>query len=241
MNRKTTAAAPAHERKREQILQAAEELFFRKGYAGTTIADICERLGVTKPYLYYYFASKNDIFETLSWRASHACLTALHFEDDVRPAIEKLRVGLHRFAAANITYFKSGTFAYREAGALQPAFMRKLRAMARRFYEDLCALLEQARRDGELDFHDAKLTGLAIGSIAGFMYTWYKPGGRIKPDAMVQELTGVLLRIAGAETAPRALARRPRAGGNRAAGSDNDSSGNDNIRTDNRPTMRRQR
>lgn len=202
-------ADPIHERKREQILQAAEALFFRKGYAGTTIADICERLGVTKPFLYYYFSNKNEIFETLCWRASHACLTALHFEDDTRPAIDKLREGLHRFAAANVHFFKSGTFAYREAGALQPAFTRKLRSMARRFYDELRALLEQARADGELDFHDATLTGLAIGSVAGFMYTWYKPDGRLPPEEMVQELTGILLRIAGAETAPRALPRKP--------------------------------
>lgn len=211
--RKTAASQPpdpTHERKREQILQAAEDLFFRKGYAGTTIADICERLGVTKPFLYYYFSNKNEIFEMLSWRASHACLTALHFDDDERPAIDKLREGLHRFAAANIHHFKSGTFAYREASALQPAFTRKLKAMARRFYDELCALLEQARADGELDFHDARLTGLAIGSIAGFMYTWYKPDGRLPPDRMVQELTGILLRIAGAETAPRAQTRKPR-------------------------------
>lgn len=194
-------AEDMHDRKRERILEAAEDLFFKRGYAGTTIADIVDHLGVTKPFLYYYFPGKNEIFEALCWRASHACLTALHFDkDDPRPAMEKLREGLHRFAAANIEYFKSGTFAYREAGALQPAFKKKLRTMARRFYDELCVLLEQARNDGELDFDDAKLTGLAIGSIAGFMYTWYKPNGRIKPDEMVEELTRILLKIAGAET-----------------------------------------
>lgn len=198
---KPSLTEDVHDRKRERILEAAEELFFKRGYAGTTIADIVDYLGVTKPFLYYYFSSKNDIFETLCWRASHACLTALHFEDDdSRPAIEKLQEGLHRFAAANIDYFKSGTFAYRETGALEPAFQKKLRALARRFYDDLCGLLEEARRDGDLEFDDAKLTGLAIGSIAGFMYTWYKPNGRIGPEDMVKELTRILFKIAGAKT-----------------------------------------
>lgn len=195
-------AGDVHDQKRERILAVAEDLFFRHGYAGTTTADIVERLGVTKPYLYYYFSSKNDIFQTLSWRAAHACLTAMHFdESDERPAIDKLREGLHRFAAANINYFKSGTFAYREGGALQPAFMKKLRAMARRFYDELCTLLEDARQDGELDFDNTKLTALSIGSVAGFMYTWYKPGGRIGPDEMVEQLTHILLKIAGARDA----------------------------------------
>lgn len=200
---KKAIAVDVHDQKREHILAVAEELFFRNGYAGTTIADIVNELGVTKPFLYYYFPGKSDIFQTLCWRASHACLTAMHFEpDDERPAIDKLHEGLHRFATANVAFFKSGTFAYREGGALDAAFMKKLRTMARRFYNELCTLLEQARSDGDLDFDDTKLTALSIGSIAGFMYTWYKPNGRIGPDDMVKELTRILLKIAGARTAP---------------------------------------
>jgi len=191
-------AQDVHDQKREHILRVAEDLFYRRGFAVTTMSDIVHELGVTKPFLYYYFQSKNDIFETLCWRASHACLTAMHFDAaDSRPAIERLREGLHRFAGANVAYFKSGTFAYREGGALQPAFLKKLRMMARRFYSELRVLLEEARDDGELDFDDAKLTALSIGSIAGFMYTWYKPEGRLSPDAMIEEMTRILLKIAG--------------------------------------------
>ncbi|RJF96204.1 TetR/AcrR family transcriptional regulator [Noviherbaspirillum saxi] len=205
----SSGSISVHDQKREHILAVAEDLFYRNGYAGTTIADIVRELGVTKPFLYYYFSSKSDIFETLCWRASHACLTAMHFKpDDERAAIDKLREGLHRFAAANVSYFKSGTFAYREGGALDPAFMKKLRTMARRFYKELCALLEQARNDGELDFDDAKLTALSIGSIAGFMYTWYKPGGRIGPEDMVKELTRILMKIAGAYSQPASAASK---------------------------------
>lgn len=197
-SKRRSMAVDVHDQKREHILRIAEDLFYRRGFAVTTISDIVHELGVTKPFLYYYFQSKNDIFETLCWRASHACLTAMHFDAlDSRPAIERLREGLHRFASANVTYFKSGTFAYREGGALQPAFLKKLRTMARRFYSELRALLEEARGDGDLEFDDAKLTSLAIGSIAGFMYTWYKPEGRLSPDEMVEEMTRILLKIAG--------------------------------------------
>jgi len=208
---KQAIAEGVHDQKREHILAVAEELFFRNGYAGTTIADIVHQLGVTKPFLYYYFPGKSDIFETLCWRASHACLTAMHFDtDDQRRAIDKLNEGLQRFAAANVSYFKSGTFAYREGGALDPAFMKKLKTMTRRFYNELGALLEQARDDGDLTFDDAKLTALSIGSIAGFMYTWYKPNGRIGPEDMVRELTRILMKIAGVHTTSASNAAKGR-------------------------------
>jgi len=192
-----------HDQKRERILEVAEELFFRRGYAGTTIADIVDQLGVTKPYLYYYFPSKDSIYETLCLRASHACLTAMHFEpDDPRSATEKLREGLQRFASANIRFFKSGTFAYRESAVRHPAMDRKVRALARDFYRELRELLEQGRNDGELDFVDTKFTAIGIGSIAGFLYTWYKPDGAIGPDEMVAQLMHLLLKIAGARELP---------------------------------------
>ena len=206
-------AGGVHDQKREHILAVAEDLFFRNGYAGTTIADIVDELGVTKPYLYYYFNNKNEIFETLCWRSSVACLTSMRFDaDDARCALDKLRDGLHRFAAANIHYFKAGTFAYREGAALDPALMKSLRTMARRFYRELAALLEEGKRDGDCDFENAKLTALAIGGVATSLYTWYKPDGEIAPDAMVEQLTRIMLKIAGARLAAGEKSKRKRAG-----------------------------
>ncbi|WP_052452238.1 TetR/AcrR family transcriptional regulator [Noviherbaspirillum autotrophicum] len=195
-------ADDVRDQKRERILEAAEDLFFRHGYAGTTIADIVDELGVTKPYLYYYFNNKNEIFETLCWRSSVACLTSMRFaDDDARPAVEKLRDGLHRFAAANIAYFKAGTFAYREGAALDTALMKSLRTMARRFYRELSVLLEECKKSGDCDFENAKLTALAIGGVATSLYTWYKPDGEIAPEEMVGQLTQIMLKIAGAQPA----------------------------------------
>jgi AcrR family transcriptional regulator len=47
---------------RGRLLGSAAELFSRKGYAGTTVREIVERAGVTKPALYYYFRSKEGIY-----------------------------------------------------------------------------------------------------------------------------------------------------------------------------------
>jgi TetR/AcrR family transcriptional regulator len=47
---------------RERLLQGATDLFASKGYAATTVREIVERAGVTKPVLYYYFRSKEGIY-----------------------------------------------------------------------------------------------------------------------------------------------------------------------------------
>lgn len=47
---------------REKLLEAATDLFNRKGYASTTVREIVEAAGVTKPVLYYYFGNKEGIY-----------------------------------------------------------------------------------------------------------------------------------------------------------------------------------
>lgn len=46
---------------RRRILDAATELFVERGFAGTSIRDIAEHLGMTKGSLYYHFSSKEDL------------------------------------------------------------------------------------------------------------------------------------------------------------------------------------
>ncbi|MBN1570649.1 MAG: TetR/AcrR family transcriptional regulator [Acidobacteria bacterium] len=50
---------------RNTILKAAMELFARKGYAGSSIREICRLAGVTKPVLYYHFRGKEHLYQEL--------------------------------------------------------------------------------------------------------------------------------------------------------------------------------
>jgi len=53
--------APSAEETRQHILDVAEELFFRVGYAKTTVADIAQALGMSSANVYRFFPSKSAI------------------------------------------------------------------------------------------------------------------------------------------------------------------------------------
>src|SRR5437879_4956004 len=53
---------------REHILNAAEEVFAKLGYAGTSLREIVERAQVTKALANYYFGSKEKLFEAIFLR-----------------------------------------------------------------------------------------------------------------------------------------------------------------------------
>ena len=48
-----------------RLLESALKIFSEKGYEGTSIREIIEGAGVTRPVLYYYFQNKEDLFRRL--------------------------------------------------------------------------------------------------------------------------------------------------------------------------------
>ena len=50
---------------RERILEAGEALFCSVGYDGVCVRDVAERAGVPKALVFYYFESKEGLFEAV--------------------------------------------------------------------------------------------------------------------------------------------------------------------------------
>jgi AcrR family transcriptional regulator len=57
---------------RDRLLAAALQQFTARGYAATTVREIVEAAGVTKPSLYYYFGNKEGIYRAIVGGAMEA-------------------------------------------------------------------------------------------------------------------------------------------------------------------------
>ena len=62
---------------RERLLRAAVDIFDRKGYAATSVREIVERAGITKPVLYYHFGSKEGILIAILEEGARQFLAAV--------------------------------------------------------------------------------------------------------------------------------------------------------------------
>lgn len=54
--------------RRDEILDAAQRLFARHGYDGTSVSQIINEIGVSKGGFYHHFQSKEDLVEALACR-----------------------------------------------------------------------------------------------------------------------------------------------------------------------------
>ena len=67
----------AKESTRDRILRAAKDLFYGEGIRNVGVDAIVTRAGVTKPTLYYYFASKDALVAAYLEQRNDAILTSL--------------------------------------------------------------------------------------------------------------------------------------------------------------------
>src|SRR5438552_15006838 len=83
---------PADHKRRQQILQAADEHFRLYGYRKTTLADIAKSIHLSTPYIYKFFDSKQAIGEAMCWHCLSAALSEI--EESVaatKSPVERLR------------------------------------------------------------------------------------------------------------------------------------------------------
>ena len=72
----TVNRGPDRERRRQAILQAARQVFARKGYEPATLEAVAREAGLAKGTLYLYFRDKEDLyFHTVQCTCWRACRT----------------------------------------------------------------------------------------------------------------------------------------------------------------------
>lgn len=82
--------------KREIILDAALDVFSAHGFRGSTIDQIAEAAGMSKPNLLYYFGRKEDIHKTLIERLLETWLAPLEEMDGTGDPIPEIRSYIRR-------------------------------------------------------------------------------------------------------------------------------------------------
>ena len=101
---------------RETILKCALELFAEKGYESVSPNEIVEKAGITKPTLYYFFGSKEGLFEELL-KVNYGKLDELladsckyipnieRYHEDVYPALIRIVNAFFDFAIENTAFY----------------------------------------------------------------------------------------------------------------------------------------
>jgi len=95
--------------RRHQLINVARALFAERGYEGTSVEEIAQRAGVSKPVVYEHFGGKEGLYAVVVDREMSALL------DGITSSLtnNRSRVRVERVALALLTYIEERTDGFR--------------------------------------------------------------------------------------------------------------------------------
>lgn len=163
--------------KRDAVLREASTSFNKRGFHGTSLDDVAQRLGVTKAALYYYFPNKQAVL-----KACFDLAMEVAFENLARAkreggnGREKLKIALADFLEYIIDEH-SVSITMMEEDSLTAEDFQAVKAERRRFEHALRDFVREGIKDGSIIPCDPKLAVLALLGAMNWVPRWYKPSG----------------------------------------------------------------
>lgn len=183
----------AGEERRQEILRVAERLFHQDGYHATSLDDVAEVIGFTKPAIYHYFESKEDILFELRDRIIREALDrAAEITKQGGTSAEQFTAVLVAHTRTVLEERRANKIYYEEQGLLSGDRERRIREHERRYELVLRDLYTQGVADGDLRDVDP---GIAVSTLLGacnWAYRWYRPGGDLRPKELAETLVDLL-------------------------------------------------
>jgi AcrR family transcriptional regulator len=153
----------------QQMLDAAVRVFSRRGFHAASMDEIAEDAGISKPMVYAYLGTKEELFLACVHREGTRMLEAIVavVGEEGLPADEQLWRGLRAFFGFVGAHRDGWSVLYRRGRGIQP-FVRDLAAMRERMVEVIAGLLRRAMlahgreaREGDLSATAYALVGAA--------------------------------------------------------------------------------
>jgi AcrR family transcriptional regulator len=179
---------------REDILEAAAQVFRQKGFHGASMQDIAKAVNLQKPSLSHHVSSKQEILLALLDRALELLLeriSAISSQDIT--ADQKLREMVRAYLqilAENTDLSAVLLFEHRSLERKQHARHVPNRD---RFESLWRAVLEEGVATKRFTCKDPALTTRAILGILNWTITWYRPEGALEIDQIADHYSDLLL------------------------------------------------
>lgn len=190
---------------RDNILDAAAQVFRQKGFHGASMADIAEAVNLQKASLYHHVHSKQEILLALLDRALDLLIADLEpIAADEGPSASRLRRAIRSYMTRLTQEADLAAVLLLEYRNLEPELRRRHMPRRDRFESLWRDILREGSDRGDFRPVDAAIAGAALLGVQNWSITWYRRNGRLSPDQLADQFSDLLLR--GLE--PRAKADR---------------------------------
>lgn len=156
--------------------------------------DLSRASGMSLAGLYYYFESKERLLFLIQKHTFSTIVRRLKSRlEGVTDPEERIRI----FILNHLEYFLANQEAMKvlshEAEALKNGFASELAAIKREYYRICVELLDNLKRDCELQF-STRIAVLSLFGMMNWIYTWHNPRVDADAESIAQEMGDIFLR-----------------------------------------------
>jgi TetR/AcrR family transcriptional regulator, cholesterol catabolism regulator len=182
------------QRRRQELIEIACDVFADKGFDGATLQDIADQFGVLKGSLFHYIQSKDDLlFEIIDgvYAGAEDAIWSIARADGT--AVSRLR----RLIVAYVRYVTDHqpaiTVWLHDLNSLDPARSAVIRAREEHNRRRLVDLITQAQQEGGVrPDADPRIVGFALLGSMNWVHRWFGPHGQ-SAEEIGQEFSRIYL------------------------------------------------
>ena len=180
---------------KQEIITTAAALFNEKSFSATSVKDIADALNVTKAALYYYVSSKEEIlYEIFDQTMTTAELRLKNLVEQKMPTEVFLREFIYNQIMAYIDERSNITIFFTESNCLLPENQNSISDRRKKYEEIITGALEDGVEKNVLRKIDMRPAVYGIIGMCNWLYQWYNPDGRLKPEEIADLYADIIFR-----------------------------------------------
>jgi AcrR family transcriptional regulator len=172
-----------------QIYEQATRLFAERGFAGTSLQDVADAMGMTRSALYYYVRNKDQLLAQLVTEiTSGPADAAEEIAGRDLDAPEKLRALVRLIAARQADHSARFRLVIRSESELPPELAAAHETAKRRVLDGFVRVVDQGVRSGEFRPRPVRTTALALIGMCNWIAWWFRPGGAQSAEEVADQM-----------------------------------------------------
>jgi AcrR family transcriptional regulator len=183
------------QRRRDEVLDVAARVFAERGFEGTTIQDIADRLGILKGSLYYYIDSKEHLlYELIAdvWTGALELLAEVRASED--DPVTQLRELVRRHVAYVGTNVAKASLFLHELQSLTGKHRRVVFRQLSDYERGVTEIVQAAQQQGTLRSDvDPHLVTMALLGASNWLSPWYGSRTRVVPEDVGEQYASMLV------------------------------------------------
>ena len=178
--------------RRQELIDAASQVFYKKGYADTTLQDIANLMNFTKPAIYYYASSKEALFlefyEQVVNGAIESAKAVIEAERCSRTIFTLLVESHIHILLDNV---QANSVFDVPQGSLSSETQNRMSELADQYTAIFKKVYEQGVKDGLLANQNPALVVNLILGACNSAHRWYDPNGKLGASEFAHTIVSV--------------------------------------------------